>query len=208
MLCVHVQWIVHRLVHSSKSASLCRDLETRLSVDVQLIATQMQAMLISSLTPLASAVVVTRLLFSAKLPAVAIGTIYLYACAGFLIQRYLAPDYATFAARISSKEGAFRRAHQRLIASAESIAMMGGETRELAVLDAQLGAISTEVRRQDWQKTRCVARTSTLACCLCRLKCATYVRQIHVVQPVVRGLFACINHKCSAHVVGEKLWLS
>ena len=45
---------------------------------------------------------------------------YLYALAGLAIQRYLAPDYAGFAAQTSAKEGAFRQAHQRLIGAPSS----------------------------------------------------------------------------------------
>lgn len=90
------------------------DMETRVAVDVGLIATQMQLMLTQSLTPVASALLVTRLLLSANLPPIAIGTIYLYSGTGFLIQRYLAPDYAGFAAQTSAKEGV-TDPHQRSI---------------------------------------------------------------------------------------------
>lgn len=44
---------------------------------------------------------------------------------------------------------AWRRAHNRLIGSGESVAMMGGEGRELVVLNGKLDAIGADLKRQD-----------------------------------------------------------
>jgi ABC-type uncharacterized transport system fused permease/ATPase subunit len=125
-----------------------RDMETRAVSDVALCATTMQSLLTTMLTPVSSAVFVTRLLITAKLPLSAISIIYLYALTGSAIVRFASPDLAGFAARSSQIEGVFRRMHQRLIANSESIAMIGGEESELHALNAQTDVIALEERRQ------------------------------------------------------------
>lgn len=124
------------------------DMETRVVADVDLCAKAMQTLLTSMLTPLSSAIVVTRLLLSANLPLSAISVIYIYALTGSAIVRFASPDLGGFAAKISQMEGVFRRMHQRVIAHCESIAMVGGEEPELHALDVQCDSIAEEERRQ------------------------------------------------------------
>ena len=124
------------------------DMETRVVADVDLCAKAMQTLLTSMLTPLSSAIVVTRLLLSANLPLSAISVIYIYALTGSAIVRFASPDFGGFAAKISQMEGVFRRMHQRVIAHCESIAMVGGEEPELHALDVQCDSIAEEERRQ------------------------------------------------------------
>lgn len=130
------------------------DMETRVVSDINLLALALQAIITSMLTPISSAVLATRLLVSANLPTAAIGSIWAYAIAGFLIQKFAAPDYAGFAALKSAVQGVFRRGHQRLIANAESIAMMYGEERELENLNEMLDDITSEDHRQLYCLTR------------------------------------------------------
>jgi ABC-type uncharacterized transport system fused permease/ATPase subunit len=130
------------------------DMETRIVADVNLLALAMQAIITSLLTPISSAVLATRLLVSANLPLVAISTIWGFCISGVLLQKFLAPDYAGFAALTSLKQGAFRRGHQRLIANAESVAMMCGEERELENLEELLDDVTRENQRQLYYTTR------------------------------------------------------
>jgi ATP-binding cassette subfamily D (ALD) long-chain fatty acid import protein len=124
------------------------DMETRVTADVDLCAKALQLLLTSMLTPLSSAIVVTRLLVSANLPLSAISVIYIYALTGSAIVRFASPDLGGFAAKMSQMEGIFRRMHQRVIAHCECIAMIGGEEPERHALDVQSDAIAEEQRRQ------------------------------------------------------------
>eukprot|EP01043_Picozoa_sp_COSAG02_P011929 COSAG02_NODE_448_length_22102_cov_11.767032_16_plen_778_part_00 len=130
------------------------DMDTRVVADVNLLALAMQAIITSLLTPISSAVLATRLLMSANLPLVAIFTIWAFCISGVLLQKFLAPDYAGFAALTSLKQGAFRRGHQRLIASGESVAMLCGEERELETLEGLLDDVTRESQRQLYYTTR------------------------------------------------------
>lgn len=130
------------------------DVETRVVADVNLLAAAMQSIITSMLTPISSAVLATRLLVSANLPLAAINIIWAYGISGVLIQKFWAPDYAVFAALTSAKQGVFRRGHQRLIANAESIAMMSGEERELETLEEMLDDVTRESHRQLYYLTR------------------------------------------------------
>lgn len=130
------------------------DMETRVVADVNLLAAAMQSIITSMLTPISSAVLATRLLVSANLPLAAINIIWAYGISGVLIQKFCAPDYAGFAALTSAKQGVFRRGHQRLIANAESVAMMCGEERELETLEEMLDDVTRESQRQLYYLTR------------------------------------------------------
>jgi ABC-type uncharacterized transport system fused permease/ATPase subunit len=130
------------------------DMETRAVADVALCATTMQTLVTSMLTPLSSAVFVTRLLISANLPLSAIAIIWLYTLTGSAIVRFASPDLAGFAARTSHIEGVFRRMHQRLLANGESVAMMGGEEPELLALNRQSDEVAAEKVRQVHQQIR------------------------------------------------------
>lgn len=117
------------------------DMDVRICQDCASCASYMNSFIFGALSPISSAVLCTRLLIKAQLPLSAIAAVYAYAVVGSGLVKFGAPDIAGFGASSSGKEGRFRAAHQRLIANAEAVALLGGEQHEREVLDTQLDSV-------------------------------------------------------------------
>jgi ABC-type uncharacterized transport system fused permease/ATPase subunit len=124
------------------------DVDVRISIDVSQCVARYQWLVNSVFGPFINGIFVTLLLSKANMPLSAIGSLYGYALLGFGMVRFCAPDFAADVVRVSQVEGAFRRAHKRLIVNAETVALMGGEQMELEVLNRELGAVTEQGFRQ------------------------------------------------------------
>jgi putative ATP-binding cassette transporter len=126
----------YALKHVDKRIS---DVETRLTDDCMQLTSWIQNFINQVFSPTTNAVVVTMLLFKENMPMTALVVLGGYALVGVAISKWCVPDFATNQSRASELHSAFRRAHKRLLSSAESVAFMRGEEAELAVLDGRLG---------------------------------------------------------------------
>ena len=114
------------------------DMDVRICQDCHSCSSSVYSLIFSALSPISSAMLCTRLLLKAQLPLSAITAVYAYAIVGSALTKFGAPDYAGYSTKSADKEGRFRAAHQRLVANAETVALLRGEHYEREILDRHL----------------------------------------------------------------------
>ena len=130
---------------SSPGCGGLADVDARLTDDVARLCTDLAALIPCAVKP-----VFDLAWFSARLYALTGGRgmvlLYAYAALGFAALRSLTPDFGGLARESSRLESAFRSAHARLRAHAESVAFFGGGPREAATVRGALAALLGHAR--------------------------------------------------------------
>eukprot|EP01052_Picozoa_sp_SAG31_P059484 SAG31_NODE_18778_length_623_cov_0.811069_1_plen_185_part_10 len=119
--------------------------------------------------PVFDTIYCTALLVRARMPPSAVFAIFGYGLLMFASVKLLQPDFSYFTSERERRTGEFRRAHHRIKASAESIALIGGGAVEKSTVDRKLDAVlSIERIEQDkrmlWRPVSMFLTWSAPAC--------------------------------------------
>ena len=142
---IHALYLRRINFYSVSALGGMADVDARVTDDVARLAADLAALIPCAVKP-----VFDLAWFSARLYALTGGRgmalLYAYAALGFTALRALTPDFGGLAREGSRLESAFRGAHARLRAHAESIAFFGGGPREAATVDTALARLLAHAR--------------------------------------------------------------
>ena len=142
---IHALYLRRINFYAVSSLGGMADVDARVTDDVARLATDLAALIPCAVKP-----VFDLAWFSARLYALTGGRgmllLYAYAALGFTALRALTPDFGGMAREGSRLESAFRGAHARLRAHAESVAFFGGGPREAATVGTALSRLLAHAR--------------------------------------------------------------
>jgi ABC-type uncharacterized transport system fused permease/ATPase subunit len=133
---LHARYLKGKVFYGVSALAGVSDADARATADVARLADDLAALIPNLVKPLFDlAWFSTRLWALTRARGTAL--LYLYAALGWTALRAVTPDFGRLAGARYRTEGAFRAAHSRLRAHAESVAFFGGGAREAATVDAR-----------------------------------------------------------------------